>query len=142
MRRPTRWTISTPGRPRSPSPPRNPWTPSPLACADFDGGCPLGNDPRGQIQKAVSALDEAPGAGPGQGTTNGGSVLLTLLLRLGDLDGWPELATALAAAAQGNGEPIQDMLTEALGGEDAEWLGSAIIYALQRQLHCESRRTR
>ncbi len=99
------------------------------ACADFDGGCPLGNDPRGQIQKAVSALDEAPGAGPGQGTTNGGSVLLTLLLRLGDLDGWPELATALAAAAQGNGEPIQDMLTEALGGEDAEWLGSAIIYA-------------
>ena len=99
------------------------------ACADFDGGCPLGNDPRGQIQKAVSTLDDAPGAGPGLGTTNGGSVLLTLLLRLGDLDGWPELATALAAAAKGNGEPIQDMLTEELGGQDAEWLGSAIIYA-------------
>lgn len=99
------------------------------ACADFDGGCPLGNDPRAQIEKAVSELDEQSGAGPGRGRTNGGSVLLTLLLRLGDVQGWPELATALAAAATGNGEPIQGMLTSALGGQDAEWPGSAIIYA-------------
>jgi len=98
-------------------------------CADFEGGCPLGNDPRAQVEKAVSVLDDAPGAGPGAGTTNGGSVLLTLLLRLGDIDGWPELATALAAAAAGDGEPIQEMLTGALGGIDTPWLGPAIIYA-------------
>ncbi|HEY4991367.1 MAG TPA: alpha/beta fold hydrolase, partial [Nakamurella sp.] len=75
-------------------------------CPTFQGGCPLGSDPRAQVAKAISTLDNARGAGPGSGNTNGGSVLLTLLLRLGSPSGWPQLATALAAAAAGNPAPI------------------------------------
>jgi pimeloyl-ACP methyl ester carboxylesterase len=98
-------------------------------CPGFDGGCPLGPDPRTQIEKAVSVLDDASGAGPGAGQTNGGSVLLTLLLRLGDTAGWPELATALNAAAGGNGQPIDRLLTDSLGGgSGSDWLNAAIIY--------------
>jgi hypothetical protein len=56
-------------------------------------------------------------------------VLLTLLLRLGDPDGWPELATALNAAAGGDGQSIEKLLNESLGlGGSAEWLNAAIIY--------------
>jgi len=99
------------------------------SCPGFEGGCPLGPDPRAQVEKAVSTLDNAPGAGPGSGQTNGGSVLLTLLLRLGDPDGWPELATALNAAAGGDGQSIEKLLNESLGlGGSAEWLNAAIIY--------------
>ena len=99
------------------------------SCADFQGGCPLGADPRAEIDKAVSALDGGPAAAPGSGVTNGGSVLLALLLRLGDPAGWPALATALAAAADGNGQPIQDLLDASLGLEtDTGWLNAAIIY--------------
>jgi pimeloyl-ACP methyl ester carboxylesterase len=99
------------------------------SCADFQGGCPLGADPRAQIDKAVSTLNAPPGAGPGSGITNGGSVLLALLLRLGDPAGWPTLATALAAAAKGDGGPVQDLLDESLGlDSDSGWLNAAIIY--------------
>jgi len=99
-------------------------------CPTFSGGCPLGTDPRAQIDKAVATLDAVPGSFPGSGSTNGGSVLLALLLRLGDPTGWPELATALAAAAAGNGQPIDDLLRDSLGlSGQSEWLGAAIIYA-------------
>ena len=99
------------------------------SCADFQGGCPLGADPRATIEKAVSALDDSPGAAPGSGITNGGSVLLALLLRLGDPAGWPALATALAAAADGNLQPMQDLLDESLGRSgDTGWLNASIIY--------------
>ncbi len=75
---------------------------------DFPGGCPLGADPRAADRQGGQHPGRGPGAGPGSGITNGGSVLLTLLLRLGDPAGWPQLATALAAAAAGNGQPIED----------------------------------
>ncbi len=98
-------------------------------CPSFSGGCPLGADPRATVQKAISTLDARPGAGPGAGSTNGGSVLMTLLLRLGDPDGWPELSTALAAAATGNPAPIATLLETALGAQDGGgWLNAAIIY--------------
>ena len=100
-----------------------------VSCADFPGGCPLGADPRADIDKAVKALDAGPGSAPGSGITNGGSVLLALLLRLGDPAGWPALAAALAAAADGDGQPVQDLLTESLAlNADTNWLNAAIIY--------------
>ena len=105
------------------------------SCADFQGGCPLGADPRAEIDKAVSALDDGPGADPGSGITNGGSVLLALLLRLGDPAGWPALATALAAAADGNGQPIQDLLDASLGLDSRLRLAERRDHLrLQRQL--------
>ena len=58
-------------------------------CAAFAGGCPLGDDPRAPVTKAVSTLDAARGSRPGPGGPTAAAVLLTLLLRLGDLDGWP-----------------------------------------------------
>jgi pimeloyl-ACP methyl ester carboxylesterase len=99
-------------------------------CPTFPGGCPLGSDPRAQIGKAVATLDAAPGSSPGSGSTNGGSVLLTLLLRLGDPSGWPDLASALAAAAAGDGQQVGDLLDDSLGlSGESDWLGAAIIYA-------------
>ncbi len=98
-------------------------------CPSFPGGCPLGADPRATVQQAITVLDARPGAGPGAGRTNGGSVLMTLLLELGDPDGWPELATALAAAAAGNPAPVGTMLETALRAADGDgWLNAAIIY--------------
>ncbi len=98
-------------------------------CPTFAGGCPLGADPRATVQKAVTVLDARPGAGPGAGSTNGGSVLMTLLLRLGDPDGWPELATAVAAAAAGDPAPVGTLLRAVLDGQDgAGWLNAAIVY--------------
>lgn len=98
-------------------------------CGSFAGGCPLGDNPRATVERAVSTLDARPGAGPGAGSTNGGSVLLTLLLTLGDPDGWPALATAVAAAADGNPAPIGQLLDSALGLQDGTgWLNASIIY--------------
>lgn len=98
-------------------------------CPDFEGGCPLGADPRAQVQQTVKALDDARGAAPGAGHTNGGSVLLTLLLRLGDPAGWPRLATALASATAGDPQGISDLLDTSLGLDGPSgWLNAAIIY--------------
>jgi len=99
------------------------------SCPGFDGGCPLGGDPKATVLKAISTLDAQPGAGPGEGQANGGTVLLTLLQRLGDPAGWPQLATALAAAAGGTSTPIEDLLTASFGLDRGDgWLGSALIY--------------
>ena len=102
------------------------------SCPSFDGGCPLGPDPRARIEQAVTALDEAAGARPGSAQTNGGTVLLTLLLRLGATGQWPQLASALNAAAAGNGQPVERLLTDSLGGnssgDSSDWLNASIIY--------------
>ncbi len=99
-------------------------------CATFAGGCPLGADPKAQIDRIIADLDDARGAGPAAGKANGGTVLLTLLLRLGDPAGWPALASALDAAGSGDVRPMQDLLDESLalqtGG--AGWLNGSILY--------------
>ncbi len=98
-------------------------------CPSFPGGCPLGSDPRATVQKAIAVLDARQGAGPGAGRTNGGSVLMTLLLRLGEPERWPQLATALSRAAAGDPEAVGTMLEEALGAQDGGgWLNASIIY--------------
>ncbi len=81
------------------------------SCADFAGGCPLGDKPRDKITSMLVVL------GDGQVADNGllitaGSVLLLLSDQLGDQDSWPELATALNAAAGGNVNPIADMIAQ------------------------------
>ncbi len=101
------------------------------ACASFDGGCPLGDDPRSAVEQAVQRLDGS--ATPGTGQATGGTILLTLLLRLGDPDGWPELADALAGAGEGDTTALTQLLGASLagGGTDSPggWVNPALIYA-------------
>lgn len=97
------------------------------ACPTFPGGCPLGADPRAAVEQLVQDLDRS--STPGGGRPTGGTVVLTMLLRLGDPDGWPQLAAALAAGT-GDTEPLIGLLRDSLdtpgrGG----WLAPALIYA-------------
>lgn len=98
------------------------------SCADFTGGCPLGADPRAEVARIVASVDAGSNGDPGSGEFNGGSVLLTLLLRLGDPDSWPDLAAALAAAGDGNTARLEGDLVEALGLKSSSWLGGAVLY--------------
>lgn len=98
------------------------------SCAGFPGGCPLGADPRAEVERIVAAVDTASAGGPGSGEINGGSVLLTLLLRLGEPAGWPDLAAALAAAGDGRTERLESDLIEALGLKSNAWLEGAVLY--------------
>ena len=97
------------------------------ACPTFAGGCPLGADPRDAITSLVAKLDASGSLGSGRAT--GGTVLFALLMGLGDMAGWPELATALASAVQGDTTPVEDLLAGQLGlvGR-TDWLGGSIIY--------------
>ena len=99
-------------------------------CPTFAGGCPLGSDPRAEIQRIVTTLDDGRLTGPGEGRTNGGTVLLTLLLQLGFPDAWPELAGAMAAAGAGDTTGVRDLLDEALGvgPNGVGWLGGSLLY--------------
>lgn len=102
------------------------------ACPTFDGGCPLGADPRAAVEQLVGRLDAD--TSPGNGRVTGGTVLMTLLLRLGDPDGWPQVAAALAAAGQGSTGPLVDLLRESLGEDAATrqadgWFDPTLIYA-------------
>jgi pimeloyl-ACP methyl ester carboxylesterase len=101
------------------------------ACPTFTGGCPLGDDPQAAVAQLVQQLDAS--TSPGNRRPTGGTVLLTLLLRLGDPDGWPQLATALAAAGQGTTGPLTDLLEESLAQDtsvrDATgWFDPTLIY--------------
>ncbi len=98
------------------------------ACPTFAGGCPLGTDPRSAVEQVIHQLDAS--TSPGNGRATGGSALLALLLRLGDPDGWPQLAAALAAAGTGDTGPLLDLLTESLMRSDGgSWLTPALVYA-------------
>ena len=98
------------------------------ACPTFSGGCPLGADPRGTVEKTVAQLDAA--ATPGTGRVTGGSVLLSLLLGLGDPAVWPGLAGDIAKAGQGDTTALASRLSTALGLSDSRsWVTPALIYA-------------
>lgn len=102
------------------------------ACPSFAGGCPLGADPRAAIEQTVRQLDST--TTPGNRRATGGTVLFTLLVRLGDPDGWPDLAAALAAAGKGDTGPLTDLLTASLGRDATNrngsgWIDPALIYA-------------
>jgi pimeloyl-ACP methyl ester carboxylesterase len=81
------------------------------SCADFAGGCPLGDQPRDKITSMLVVLDKGQVADNGLLIT-AGSVLLLLSDQLGDQDSWPQLATALNAAAGGNVDPIAAMIAQ------------------------------
>jgi hypothetical protein len=98
------------------------------ACPAFAGGCPLGDDPRAAIERTVRQLDAS--TAPGTGRATGGSVLLALLLRLGDPTGWPELAAAAASAGNGDPTPLMTMLSDSLALADGRpWVNPALIYS-------------
>ena len=98
------------------------------SCADFAGGCPLGEKPRDKISSMLVVLDDGQVADNGLLIT-AGSVLLLLSDRLGDQDSWPELATALKAAAGGNVNAVAEMIAEDWQISSAQNLfDGAIVY--------------
>jgi len=97
------------------------------ACPTFAGGCPLGAAPRDAISRLVADLDASGSFGSGHAT--GGTVLLALLLGLGDVAGWPELASALAPAVKGDTSALQTWLESRLGLDgSSDWLTGSILY--------------
>lgn len=98
------------------------------ACPTFAGGCPLGADPRATVEQTVAQLDAA--ATPGTGRVTGGTVLLSLLLGLGEPDGWPQLADAIAQAGQGDTAALSSAVSASLGLSAVQsWVTPALIYA-------------
>ena len=97
------------------------------ACPTFTGGCPLGADPRDTITQLVAKLDASESLGTGRAT--GGTVLFALLMALGEMAAWPELAAVLASAVQGDTTPVEDLLDRQLGLDGStDWLIGSIIY--------------
>jgi pimeloyl-ACP methyl ester carboxylesterase len=98
------------------------------ACPSFPGGCPLGDDPRAAVERTVQQLDGS--TTPGSGRATGGSVLLALLLGLGEPTAWPDLAKAIAAAGNGDTAALTNGLSDSLGLTDRQpWVNPALIYA-------------
>ncbi|MBM9467073.1 alpha/beta fold hydrolase [Nakamurella leprariae] len=101
--------------------------------------CPLGPDPRGRITELVAGLEETGGVRGSVGSVTGGTVLLTLLLSLGEPAGWPELAAAVGALADAvsAGTPtrapagvVRSLLQDRLGGDAAATLMTGrLLYA-------------
>lgn len=79
------------------------------ACAGFQGGCPLGADPRGRVQALVSRLATSGVSSSGLVMT-GGSVLTALTEALPDEDSWTVSADAIAALDSGNAQPLSRLL--------------------------------
>jgi hypothetical protein len=80
------------------------------ACAGFDGGCPLGADPRSTVHQLVSRLATS-GVSSGRWVMTSGSVLTALTDRLPDEKHWAGLADAIAALDAGDADPLARLLT-------------------------------
>jgi pimeloyl-ACP methyl ester carboxylesterase len=80
------------------------------ACAGFDGGCPLGGDPRGAVQHLVSRLATS-GVSSGDWVMTGGSALAALMTFLPDEESWTGVAAAIAALDAGDARPLTRLLT-------------------------------
>ncbi len=100
------------------------------ACQTFTGGCPLGTDPVGAVRALVSHLGDAGSESSDGLRINGGSVLLALVDQLGSPTTWPELATALRSARQGDVDAIAAVLQNALGTDNVEQQQAGrVVYA-------------
>ncbi len=88
------------------------------ACATFDGGCPLGADPAGEVRALVTRLGDIGSTSSGGQQVTGGTVVQALVDQLGTPAGWPQLAKALAAARDGDADPVADIVDAALGTDD------------------------
>ncbi len=97
-------------------------------CGRFPGGCPLGDDPAAAVADIVDSLG-TDGQSAGSALVTGGSVLAALLEVLPDHDRWPQLAAAIAALRDDDAAPLAELLTSAVGGDDAsERLTGRILY--------------
>jgi pimeloyl-ACP methyl ester carboxylesterase len=94
------------------------------ACAGFDGGCPLGVDPRTTVQQLVTTLGDTGVPAAGVDVT-GGTVLTALRTGLGNPASWPQLAAALAAAVRGDTEQIGSLVLADAGAPDVDQALSA-----------------
>ncbi|MTD16415.1 alpha/beta fold hydrolase [Nakamurella sp. YIM 132087] len=100
------------------------------ACADFDGGCPLGPDPRATVSRTVAALGDSGTLSNDRQLISGGSILLATMLGLGSPDTWPALARALADADTGDVDAIANLLlAEATLPDAGDRLSAGILYA-------------
>lgn len=88
-------------------------------CTSQPGDCPLGDDPRARVTGLVDALGDS-GRAADDVLVTGGSVLLVLASRLGDPDGWPRLAEALAALADDDPTPVAGLLAAVNSDPDGD----------------------
>ncbi|GAA4902935.1 TAP-like protein [Actinomycetospora succinea] len=80
--------------------------------------CPLGPDPAGAVAGILTNLHAAPLSGPAGRRVTDGTATRALVTGLGEPARWPALATAIAAAGQGDPKGVLDLLApeEADGG--------------------------
>ncbi|MGH3769898.1 MAG: alpha/beta hydrolase [Pseudonocardiaceae bacterium] len=76
-------------------------------------GCPLGADPRGALLALAEALRRAPLRAGGQRVT-AGIAYHAVLETVGDPERWPRLSQALAAARDGNGAELAELVAPVL----------------------------
>ena len=92
--------------------------------ATFDGfakacaarpGCPLEPDPRAALQDLTDQLRARPETGSDGEQLTASAMLHAVLIGLDDPDGWPALASAIAAAHSGNPTGLLGYLDQLLG---------------------------
>lgn len=99
------------------------------ACPTFPGGCPLGTDPAGAVRTLVGTLGDVGSASSDGYEVSGGTVLLALADRLGAPSSWPQLATALARARDGDVDAVSTIAAQSLGSTDiAQQQSGRLVY--------------
>ncbi len=100
------------------------------ACGQFSAGCPLGDHPRQYVADLVHRLTDSGFRASDGYTMTGGSVLLAMMLLLGRSDQWPELAVAIKALNGSDANPLDTLLTKALGASSIpERLAGRILFS-------------
>lgn len=82
------------------------------------GQCPLGADPRASVTKLLDSLRKKPVTSSDGITIGPGMAVTAMLTGLAERDRWPELATALGAAANGKGDGLADFVRPLLRGDE------------------------
>ncbi|PVZ14208.1 alpha/beta hydrolase [Actinomycetospora cinnamomea] len=73
--------------------------------------CPLGPDPAGALTGILTNLRAAPLVAPGGRTVTDGTAMRAVVTGLAEPRRWPELASAVAAAGEGDPEGVLGLLT-------------------------------